>query len=447
MIDTLNISFTVAVATVAILFYFTYSLLFKKTSCHDSNGKLENSGENDSHSKEQTVSNNKPKEKKSNLKLPNKVKEPQFKHRLLASILKAHSDTVNGIDFSSNGKYLLSAGSDRAIFLWSTKEFELQQHKSIRCNVEFDHAIKVRFSPDSKSFIAGLSVSNTIRAFKVNKNDSNVTITQAAVQDFPQKHKSDLISIGLSCNAKFLMTCSKDTTINIWNPKGEILGTIDTRLMSNAFAAVSPCGRFFGACGFTSEVKIWEVLFDKVGNFKEIKRAFELKGHSAGIYNFSFNSDSTRMVTVSKDNTWILWNTFIEYERGQDAKILLTGKLNTTGPSLIALSPDSYSVAVSVGDKIYFFDGLTAKCDEIIENACNDEINEICFSNDNKYLAVACDRQVKIFYNITGHKVAINDLSEKLKAAKTQASKERMEQNIEEHRQSIKNIELKVNQV
>jgi WD40 repeat protein len=34
-----------------------------------------------------------------------------------------------GIDFSSNGKYMISCGDDRAIFLWSTKEFELQQHK------------------------------------------------------------------------------------------------------------------------------------------------------------------------------------------------------------------------------------------------------------------------------------------------------------------------------
>jgi hypothetical protein len=46
--------------------------------------------------------------------------------------------------------------------------------------------------------------------------------------------------------------------------------------------------------GFTPDVKIWEVVFDKNGEFKEVKRAYELKGHSAGVYNFSFNSDSTR---------------------------------------------------------------------------------------------------------------------------------------------------------
>lgn len=49
-------------------------------------------------------------------------------------------------------------------------------------------------------------------------------------------------------------------------------------------------------------------------------------------------------------------------------------------------------------------------------------------------MACACDRQVKVFYNITGHRVAITDFTAKLKMAKTQAAKERMEQAIQEHR-------------
>jgi hypothetical protein len=58
-------------------------------------------------------------------------------------------------------------------------------------------------------------------------------------------------------------------------------------------------------------------------------------------------------------------------------------------------------------------------------------------------LAVACDRQIKIFYNLIGHKVAISDLQQLLKSAKTQASKERLEQTIQEHEESIQAIERK----
>lgn len=49
-------------------------------------------------------------------------------------------------------------------------------------------------------------------------------------------------------------------------------------------------------------------------------------------------------------------------------------------------------------------------------------------------MAIACDRHVKVFYNLTGHRVAIVDFESKLKTVKTQAAKERIEQTIDEHK-------------
>lgn len=436
MLGLSEIAFTIAIATVGLLFYLTYSIIFKKTE------DVENTKELKEEPKEKEDKIPKTKEKKLNTK-PVKVKEAPFKHKWLSATLKAHSDSVTGIDFSSNGKYLLSCGLDRAIFLWSTKEFQTAQPKNVRCNVEFDHAIQVKFSPDSKSFVTGLGVSNTIRAFKISKKDdsSNLQMTPAALQDFPQIHKADLINIGISCNAKFIMTASRDTSINIWDLKGDVLGSIDTKMMNNSFAAVSCCGRYFGASGFTPEVKTWEVCFDKGGNFTSIKSAFQLKGHSAGVYNFAFNADSSRMASVSKDLTWKMWNTKIEYDRGQDADCLLTGKVSSEGPSLIALSPDALTVAVVTNKNLCFFNGLTAELEEKIENVCIENVREILFSNDNKYLAIACDKHVKVFHNITGHKVAIQSLKKELNSAKTQAAKQRIEQLIDEHYNAVQKTE------
>ena len=46
--------------------------------------------------------------------------------------------------------------------------------------------------------------------------------------------------------------------------------------------------------GFTPDVKVWEVCFDKSGNFQDVRRAFELKGHTAGVQWFAFSADSHR---------------------------------------------------------------------------------------------------------------------------------------------------------
>jgi len=58
--------------------------------------------------------------------------------------------------------------------------------------------------------------------------------------------------------------------------------------------------------GFTPDVKVWEVCFDKSGNFVEVRRAYELKGHTAGVHWFAFSADSHRfvaMTTVSESDT------------------------------------------------------------------------------------------------------------------------------------------------
>lgn len=64
---------------------------------------------------------------------------------------QGHSGNVTSLDFSSNGKYLASCADDRAIRIWSTKDFLEREHKCLRANVELDHATLVRFSPDSRS--------------------------------------------------------------------------------------------------------------------------------------------------------------------------------------------------------------------------------------------------------------------------------------------------------
>lgn len=74
-------------------------------------------------------------------------------HVLITShlFLQSHSGNVTCLDFSSNGKYLASCADDRTVRIWSTKDFLEREHKCLRANVELDHAILVRFSPDSRS--------------------------------------------------------------------------------------------------------------------------------------------------------------------------------------------------------------------------------------------------------------------------------------------------------
>ncbi|KAJ0061917.1 hypothetical protein NL108_013786, partial [Boleophthalmus pectinirostris] len=204
----------------------------------------------------------------------------------------AHNGNVTCLDFSSNGKYLASCADDRTVRIWSTKDFTDREHKCLRANVELDHAVLVRFSPDSRAFITWLANGDTIRIFKMVKKDDGTLSFKATAEDFPQKHKASIINIGIAETGKFIMSASADTTIHIWDLRGDILATINTNQVTNSYAAVSPCGRFVASCGFTPDVKVWEVCFGKGGEFREVIRAFDLKGHSAGVHAFAFSNNS-----------------------------------------------------------------------------------------------------------------------------------------------------------
>lgn len=349
-----------------------------------------------------------PAKKQKQQQRPRKERQQQhtFSHQLLASSLKSHNGNVTCLDFSSNGKYLASCSDDRTVRIWSTKDFLDRDHKCLRANVEFDHATRVRFSPDSRAFITWLASGETIRIYKMIKKDDGTFTFKAAPEDFPQRHKGMVLNIGIAETGKFIMSASIDTTILIWDLKGDVLATINTNQMTSSHAAISPCGRFVAACGFTPDVKVWEVCFTKSGEFKEVVRAFDLKGHSAGVYSFDFSNDSRRMVTVSKDGTWKLWDTDVEYKKKQDPYLLRTVPCQVSEGSRIALSQDGRVVAVSSGCDIAMYNAVTGELEEEFHGVHSEEITDLKFDINNRFLVSTGDRAIRVFHNVIGYRAA-----------------------------------------
>jgi WD40 repeat protein len=73
-----------------------------------------------------------------------------------------------------------------------------------------------------RAFITALANGNTIRVFKTSKKKDGTGTAVTGEFDFPVKHKTEIISIAIASNGKYIMSCSKDTTIIIWNLKGKL---------------------------------------------------------------------------------------------------------------------------------------------------------------------------------------------------------------------------------
>ncbi|XP_021106209.1 transducin beta-like protein 2 [Heterocephalus glaber] len=345
-----------------------------------------------------------------------KPQQHNFTHRLLAAALKSHSANILCMDFSSNGKYLATCAGDRTVRIWSTKDFLQLEHHSIRANVELDHATLVRFSPDCTAFIVLLASGDTLRVFKMTMlEDGGFTFT-ATPEDSPRKHKAPVINIGIADTGNFIMTAFSDTTVLIWNLKSQGLSTINTNQM-NTYAAISPCSRFAASCDFTPDVKVWEVCFGKKEEFQEVMRAFELKGHLAAVHCFAFSSDSGWMASVSKDGTWKMWDTDMEYRKQQDPCLLRTGHFEEASTMLchLALSPDTHVLALGSDTSIHLYIMQHGE-EESFEQVHGECIDDLAFNITSCLMASCRDWAMRLFHNTPGH-WAVEEMQTLLKCA------------------------------
>eukprot|EP00795_Rhopilema_esculentum_P015135 gene15135-6322_t len=376
-------------------------------------------------------------------KFKTKSKDVVLSHPMLLTTLKGHTGRVTHLEFSKCGTYLGSCSEDRTVRLWTAKDFDKKDHKYVRANVDLDHANAVSFSPDSRAFVSSLAVDNTIRIFKISKKkDGLASVSSDTENDFPKIHKTEIIDVGISSTGKFIMSASKDTTIIIWSLKGEVLAKIDTLLIYNSHARVSPSGTLVAASGFASDIKMWSVEFDKGnGSFKQVSRALELKGHSAAVHSFSFSDDSKRVASMSKDGTWKLWDVDVNYQQGQEAYLLFTGSYASYFPEpikldagSISISPDAFTVAIANGKSFILIDTIAKDTSDLLEDVHGDEINCLTWSPDSRMLisSGSSDRTIRVWHNPIGARAFLDDLKQKLSKVKSDSHKERIEQQIKD---------------
>jgi WD40 repeat protein len=320
--------------------------------------------------------------------------------------------------------------------------------------VEYDHAVKVRFSPDSRAFIAGLSYDSTVRVFKLGKKDDGVTTTCVPIEgDFPKYGKSKLLNIGIATNpagGSFVMTAYEDTTVAVRSLKGDVLHTINTNQSNNNAAWVSRCGRFVASSGWTPDVKVWAVNFAKNGDYQSVTKAFVLSGHTSSVWSFAFNLDSTRMISVSKDGTWRLYDTEIEYEKGQEPYLLKSQQFTVCGFSptehqcLVALSSDGCVAAVALLNNLTVFSTVTGEVEMQVSEVHSEIISSISFDIAGKYIITAGDKHIRVFHNTMGYKGPIQHLEGAIKKlAEGSAIRQRQQKMLDDAKNALKKIEDK----
>lgn len=146
------------------------------------------------------------------------------------------------------------------------------------------------------------------------------------------------------------------------------------------------------------------------------------------------------MVTVSKDGTWKLWDTDVEYKKKQDPYLLRTVPCQVSEGSRIALSPDGRVVAIANGCDIALYSATTGELEEEFHGVHSAKITDLKFDINSRFLVSTGDRAIRVFHNVTGYRAAIQDMQTMLKKTTNDGVRQRLEQQISDAQSALDTV-------
>lgn len=196
--------------------------------------------------------------------------------------LSGHQDGVWAVQFSPDGKTIMSASWDGTVKLWH-QDGHLQSTLSGHQRRVYD----AEFSPDGQT-IASASADQTIKLWR---RDGTLLTTL-------QGHQASVYSVAFSPDGRWIASASGDKTIKVWQRNGSLVRTIAGHGGEVYAVTFSPDGQLLASASEDQTIKIWRADGTLLRT---------LTGHQGAVRSVQFSPNGQQLVTGSEDNTVRLW--------------------------------------------------------------------------------------------------------------------------------------------
>jgi WD40 repeat protein len=230
---------------------------------------------------------------------------------------KGHSGEVYSVAFSPDGQWILTGSEDSTARLWNLKGTMIREFKGHSGEV-----YSVAFSPDGKMVLTG-SEDNTARLWNLNGT---------VAQEF-KGHSGEVTSVAYSPDSVHILTGSSDSTARLWDLKGTMIREFKGHAGKISCVTFSPDGKQILTGSYDSTARLWNLKGTMIQEFR---------GHSGEIYSVAFSSDGKNILTGSYDHTARVWNLggFTIQVFKDHSQVVMS----------VAFSPDSVHILTASGD-------------------------------------------------------------------------------------------------
>lgn len=216
---------------------------------------------------------------------------------------EGHSNNVTSIGFNSEGKWLVSGSEDGTIRIWDLRSVGRSTTNNPP-NRSYENSAPVNdicIHPNQGEVIS-CDQAGSIKQWDLSDNICSHELTPAG--DIPIK------SITLAADGSCLVAGNNKGQCYVWKVNDEISGLPRFQAVTRFLAhgkyltrcLLSPDARYLATCSADTTVKVWSISPNY--DFKQEK---VLIGHQRWVWDCAFSADSAYLVTASSDHTARLW--------------------------------------------------------------------------------------------------------------------------------------------
>lgn len=234
--------------------------------------------------------------------------ETSHKISVKVDLYEGHTDLLNSLDSTEDGRWLATASKDNTAILWrlneETNKFSIyakfEGHVATVSAIGLPNVINKGYP----EFVITASNDLTIKKWSIPKPSKNGETEPYIIKSSEytrRAHEKDINALSISPNDSIFATASYDKTCKIWDlESGELQATLSNHKRGLWDVAFCQYDKLLATASGDKTVKIWSLE-----TFKVVKT---LEGHSNAVQRCSFMNKQTQLVSSGADGLIKIWD-------------------------------------------------------------------------------------------------------------------------------------------